>query len=119
MKTVLKLEELGCLLLAFYLFLALPYAWWWFLVLLLAPDISMLGYLFGPQIGALVYNFVHHKGVAIALYLLGGYANLPLLQLVGLILFGHSSMDRVFGYGLKYGDAFEHTHLGLIGKRAQ
>ncbi len=118
MKTILKLEELFCLFLAFYLFLALPYAWWWFLVLLLTPDISMIGYLFDSQIGAIVYNLVHHKGVAIALYLLGGYINNPLLQLIGLILFGHSSMDRVFGYGLKYMDAFEHTHLGMIGKRA-
>jgi hypothetical protein len=38
------------------------------------------------------------------------------LQLAGLILFGHSSMDRVMGYGLKYPDAFQHTHLGMIGK---
>jgi uncharacterized protein YbjT (DUF2867 family) len=25
-------------------------------------------------------------------------------------------MDRVLGYGLKYPDAFKHTHLGTIGK---
>jgi hypothetical protein len=24
-------------------------------------------------------------------------------------------MDRIFGYGLKYPDAFQHTHLGWIG----
>ena len=24
-------------------------------------------------------------------------------------------MDRMFGYGLKYDDAFKHTHLGWIG----
>ena len=117
MKTILKLEEFFCLCLAFYLFLALPYAWWWFFVLLLMPDISMVGYLMGPKIGAGLYNLVHHKGVGIALYIVGTYSHLPLLQLIGLILFGHSSMDRIFGYGLKYPDAFEHTHLGLIGKR--
>jgi hypothetical protein len=38
------------------------------------------------------------------------------LQLAGLILFGHSSMDRVLGYGLKYSDSFQHTHLGMLGK---
>ena len=37
-------------------------------------------------------------------------------MLGGLILFGHSSMDRILGYGLKYPDSFEHTHLGMIGK---
>ena len=25
-------------------------------------------------------------------------------------------MDRIFGYGLKFGDNFHHTHLGWIGK---
>jgi hypothetical protein len=38
------------------------------------------------------------------------------LQLAGIILFTHSSMDRVFGYGLKYPDSFNNTHLGPIGK---
>jgi hypothetical protein len=31
-------------------------------------------------------------------------------------LLGHSSFDRVLGYGLKYDDDFKHTHLGWIGK---
>lgn len=119
MKILLKLEELFCLFLAFYLYLALGYAWWWFFVLLLTPDLSMIGYLWGPRIGALLYNGVHHKAIGIALYLLGAYFHVQMLELIGLILFGHSSMDRVFGYGLKYADAFEQTHLGLIGKRAQ
>jgi hypothetical protein len=32
-------------------------------------------------------------------------------------LFGHSNMDRLLGYGLKYPDAFQNTHLGVIGKK--
>ena len=31
-------------------------------------------------------------------------------------LFGHSSFDRVFGYGLKHENAFQNTHLGRIGR---
>jgi hypothetical protein len=31
-------------------------------------------------------------------------------------LFGHSAFDRMLGYGMKYTDSFQHTHLGLIGK---
>ena len=31
-------------------------------------------------------------------------------------LFGHSSFDRIMGYGLKHEDAFQNTHLGKIGK---
>ena len=39
------------------------------------------------------------------------------LFLLGIFLFAHSAFDRIFGYGLKYADAFQHTHLGWIGKR--
>lgn len=119
MKTLLKIEELFLAALAFYLFVSLDDAWWWFFLLLLAPDLSMLGYAFGPKAGAWTYNLAHHKGLAVALYLLGGYAQLPLLQLAGLILLGHSSLDRVLGYGLKYPDSFQNTHLGRIGRPTQ
>lgn len=115
MMNLIKLEELLLAILAFYLFLALDYAWWWFLILFLAPDISMLGYLFGPKVGAWTYNMAHHKGVAIALFFLGSTIGIQWLQLVGLIVFSHSSLDRVFGYGLKFADSFQHTHLGRIG----
>jgi len=117
MKTILKFEEVAAFGLAFYLFLGLEYVWWWFFVLLLAPDLSMIGYLAGPKIGAFVYNVAHHKGVAILVYIVGAYFNNQLLQLIGLILFGHSSMDRALGYGLKYPDSFQNTHLGMIGKQ--
>ncbi len=118
MKTLLKIEELLLAALAFYLFLQLDYAWWWFLVLFLAPDLSMLGYLLGPKAGAWSYNLVHHKGVAVALFVLGAYAQVQWLQLAGLVMLAHSSLDRVLGYGLKYPDSFQHTHLGRIGRAA-
>ncbi len=38
------------------------------------------------------------------------------LIVTGLILYGHASLDRIFGYGLKFGNSFQHTHLGWIGK---
>ncbi|MGI9550678.1 MAG: DUF4260 domain-containing protein, partial [Aurantibacter sp.] len=79
------------------------------------PDISMLGYILGNKVGAFTYNLFHHKGLAITIYLLGIYLSLPLLQLVGILLFSHASMDRIFGYGLKYDKGFKYTHLGEIG----
>jgi hypothetical protein len=118
MKTLIKIEELFLALLAFYLFLAFGFAWWWFFVLLLAPDISMLGYIFGPKAGAWTYNAVHFKAVAVAVFILGGYVHIAWLQAAGLIILAHSSLDRVLGYGLKYADAFQHTHLGWIGRAA-
>ena len=116
MEKVLKLEEAAMFILGIYLFNLLDYDWWWFLVLILAPDIGMIGYLFGNKIGAATYNIFHHKGVAILVFLLGIYLSQPLLQLVGIILFSHSAMDRILGYGLKYNKGFKFTHLGEIGK---
>lgn len=116
MKTILKAEELSMFVLSIILFSQLDYAWWWFLVLILFPDIGMLGYLVNTKLGALTYNILHHKGIALLLYFIGIYFEIELLKLTGIILFGHASMDRIFGYGLKFGDAFKHTHLGYIGK---
>lgn len=115
MKNSLKLEEVLLFGLGVYLFSLLPFEWWWFLVLILVPDIGMLGYLFGNKTGALTYNLFHHKGVAIAIYLTGSYLSMPMIQLIGVILFAHSAMDRIFGYGLKYNKGFKFTHLGEIG----
>lgn len=116
MKTTLKLEELGMFVLGIYLFSELHFSWWWFLVLILTPDVSMLGYIVNSKIGGFTYNLFHHKGIAILVYLLGIYFNNQLTQLFGLILFSHASFDRIFGYGLKYSSSFHDTHLGKIGK---
>jgi hypothetical protein len=116
MKTILKLEELGMFALGVFLFSQLSYQWWWFLVLLLLPDIGMLGYVINTKIGAITYNIFHHKGLAMFIYFLGIYFDIELLKLIGIILFAHAAMDRVFGYGLKYLDNFKNTHLGEIGK---
>lgn len=115
MKNLLKLEEFGQFLFSIILFNQLDYAWWVFPACILLPDLSMIGYAFNTKTGAWVYNFFHHKLIAIAVIGLGFWLNNSLLTLVGVILFGHSSMDRMFGYGLKFEDSFQNTHLGLIG----
>jgi hypothetical protein len=101
LKTLVRLEELTLVALSFYLFLALHYAWWWFPVLFFFPDISLAGYLINPKVGAVTYNLIHHKAVSVLLYLLGSLTHLPGLQLAGVVLFGHSSLDRVLGFGLQ------------------
>jgi hypothetical protein len=117
MKTSLKIEELLMLCLGIFLFSQLNFEWWWFLVLILTPDFSMLGYVINTRIGTFCYNFFHHKAVAICIYFIGIYMQNEIVQLIGIILFSHASMDRVFGYGLKYSDSFNKTHLGTIGKK--
>lgn len=118
MNKLLKLEEVAMFLLALLMFeQQSAYSWWLFAAFLLAPDLSMIGYAAGPKTGAYVYNFFHHKGVALLIYFIGVYFVVDELVFAGIILFAHSSMDRVFGYGLKFITGFSDTHLGKIGKK--
>lgn len=116
MKWLLKLEELVMLLLSIFLLLNGNAAWYWYLLILLGPDVSMLAYLINNKFGAAIYNLFHHKGVAILLFLTGMYLNHDLLIQSGVVLFGHASLDRLAGYGLKYNRGFAFTHLCIIGK---
>ncbi len=99
-----------------FLFWKTDFDWWWFPALLLLPDMSMIGYIINNKIGAYLYNLVHHKGLALLVYVIGFFMGSVAIQLAGIILFAHSSMDRLFGYGLKHTDSFRHTHLGKIGE---
>jgi Domain of unknown function (DUF4260) len=116
MRNLLRLEGFALFVLSIFLFSQLAYPWWFYPLLFFVPDLSMVGYLGGPRLGAIIYNAVHHYAVSIGLYILGFFLGLPLLQLIGVILLGHSSLDRALGYGLKYEDSFQNTHLGKIGQ---
>lgn len=116
MKFVIQLEEVAMLVISIYALYFLNADWWIYLLLLFGPDISMLGYLAGNKAGAVSYNLFHHKAIAIAIFLAGFISQAYLLELTGVILFGHSSLDRMLGYGLKYFQGFSFTHLGQIGR---
>lgn len=115
MKTLLNLEEAAILIATYAGSLYLGFAWWVFFAWLLAPDLSMVGYLVNTRVGAFMYNLAHHKGTAVVVFLTGLYLGSEQWMFAGLLLLGHSAMDRIFGYGLKYADDFKHTHLGWIG----
>jgi hypothetical protein len=117
MKTILRLEELMMLLLSAWVLYFFGAVWWWYLLMLIGPDISMAGYLAGNKAGAISYNLFHHKGIAIALIIAGVRLNNTVLMFSGIILFGHSSLDRFAGYGLKTFEGFKFTHLGKIGRK--
>lgn len=124
MKTLLKLEEAAQFAACVVALALIGVPWWAYLLLLLGPDISMLGYLVGPRTGAFFYNLLHHKGLAMLVFAVGLGIELgnmltnvqSVVVPTAIILYGHASMDRIFGYGLKFGDNFHHTHLGWIGK---
>ena len=89
----------------------------WFIPVLLAVDISMVGYLRGPVAGAWGYNLFHNWATALVVLGAGLVASLPLVAMIGAVLVAHVGMDRAAGYGLKLTTSFQDTHLGRIGKR--
>lgn len=117
MKNIIKLEELAMFGLSVWALSFFNAEWWCYLLLLLGPDFSMIGYAGGNKLGAFMYNIFHHKGVAILIFILGFLLSDVTIEIAGIILFGHSSMDRMFGYGLKLNEGFKYTHLGLIDKK--
>src|SRR5918997_6797260 len=89
-------------------------SWLLFALLLLVPDLSMLGYLAGPRAGAAVYNVFHAYPLPAVLGAFGLLGGSPLAVAVALVWFAHIGMDRLVGYGLKYPTEFKDTHLGRV-----
>lgn len=113
----LRAEGMAALVGGLWGWLALGAPWPLFVVLLLAPDVSMVGYLRGTHAGAISYNIVHNWATGGLVLGLGAALAAPALVFAGIILIAHVGMDRLFGYGLKYPTSFQDTHLGRIGKR--
>ena len=90
----------------------------WLLVvpLLLVPDVSAVGYLAGPRVGAFTYNAIHNWVPGLAVLALGAWLVSPAIVLAGSILVAHVGMDRAVGYGLKLPSSFRVTHLGRMGR---
>ncbi len=88
--------------------------WWLYLVLALAPDLSMLGYLAGPRAGAAAYDTAHTYVLPVALAALGVVSDVGTLTAVGLVWIAHIGVDRAVGYGLKYPSGFKDTHLQRV-----
>ena len=76
----------------------------------------MVGYIHNARTGARLYNLVHHRALAVVVWLAGYFAGNIAIEFTGLILFSHATMDRMLGYGLKYESGFRFTHLGEVGK---
>ena len=109
----LRAEGAAQLLLALVLFQSSGASWWLFGALILAPDLSAIGYLAGPRHGARLYNLVHSTVIPLPLLALGLLAQMPLLTALAAIWWAHIGMDRAVGYGLKHPDSFKRTHLSL------
>ena len=116
MTALLRVEGLALGLFCVALYSALDQPWWIFAVLFLAPDLSLLGYLGGPRIGAAAYNVVHTWVAVVLLLAVAWYGfdgDATVLSLA-FILGAHIGVDRALGYGLKYESGFKDTHLGSL-----
>jgi hypothetical protein len=89
-------------------------SWVLFVLLFLAPDVSMLGYVVGTRVGAGVYNVFHTYALPAALAAYGLVGGSTVAVSVALIWFAHIGVDRMLGYGLKYSSGFKDTHLGRV-----
>jgi hypothetical protein len=91
-------------------------SWIWFFALFLAPDLSMVGYVFGPKVGAVTYNIGHLYMWPVGLLAAGLVFDTSLATTPALSWIAHIAFDNVMGYGLKLPIGFEYTALGPIGR---
>jgi hypothetical protein len=113
---ILRVEGAVILSLALFLYVRGEGTWLFLVVLLLAPDVGMLGYLAGPRLGAITYNALHTAVGPAALAVIGILTESPGATSVALVWFAHIGLDRMLGYGLKHTSGFRETHLGRIGR---
>lgn len=113
----MRIEGLLTLVAALFFYYFFQGSWLLFIVLLFAPDLSMLGYSMNPQTGARIYNIVHSYALPIILLLIGWHFQLKPCFFVSLIWIAHIGMDRSFGFGLKEDTHFKDTHSGRIGRK--
>lgn len=90
--------------------------WRWFFALFLLPDLSMIGYVFGPRVGAVAYNIGHLYAWPVGLLATGLACHASFATTAALSWIAHIAFDNVVGYGLKLPTGFEYTALGPIGR---
>lgn len=113
-RLLLHAEGLAVLAGALALYFDAGYGWLLLVLLALAPDLSMLGYVAGPSVGSVAYDLVHTYVGPVALAVIGVLAGSDLAVQLALIWLAHLGADRLLGYGLKYPTGFKDTHLQRV-----
>ncbi|MCS3744285.1 MULTISPECIES: DUF4260 domain-containing protein [unclassified Rhizobium] len=108
----LRLEGLAVLACATSYYWHSGFSWIVFAALFFAPDIFMVGYLLNSRLGALIYNIGHSYVTPCLIIAASLFSDIEFGIAMGIIWIAHIGFDRAVGYGLKYTDAFQHTHLG-------
>lgn len=100
-RTWLRLEGLAIFAASLLFYRWQLESWWKFAALFLLPDLSFVGFLGGPALGARVYNLAHNYVVPIFLACwalsIGREDVVPL----ALIWTAHIGFDRLLGFSLR------------------
>lgn len=111
-KVLLRVEGAVALGLALIAYAAIGKSWWLFILLFLVPDVALLAYFANPRVLAVAYNTMHTYLLPGGLFALGFITGRGTPMAVALIWIAHIGIDRVLGFGLKYGDASpKESHL--------
>lgn len=110
-RNFLRLEGALVAAVAAYFYAQSDASWWLFALLVMAPDISMVGYVKDRELGAKCYNAGHTYIAPAILWLVLSTLNVELAGPLALIWIVHIGADRLLGYGLKYPGSFKQTHL--------
>ena len=107
----LRLEAAALLTAAAIAYTTTHQPWWLIPAAFLVPDLSALGYRRDPRQGARLYNLAHATPLPAILLAVAWTQHKQFLGALGLIWLMHIAIDRLLGFGLKYPDEFQHTHL--------
>lgn len=89
------------LLLLIIYFYYYDYSLWWFLIGLLIPDLSAIGFLTGEKAGNITYNAGHTIILPLILLVSGLLTGNDTFRMIGLIWLIHIYMDRMLGFDLR------------------
>ena len=112
----LRIESFAIAAMVLFFFNVSSGNWLLFAIMVLVPDLSMLGYLAGPRMGAIIYNSAHNYAAPVGLAAFGWFGNQGMLVTLALIWMTHIAVDRALGFGLKSVSGFKETHLGRLGR---
>jgi len=113
-KKHIHIEGAFVFLASLYFYWQLGGGWGMFLLLLLVPDIAMIGYLKDKTVGLALYNLAHNYLFPLLVGMFGYSQGNETVMLIALIWVAHIGMDRTLGYGFKYPTDFKDTHISRL-----
>ena len=110
-RLLLQLEGAAVLIVSLLFYHWNQGSWLQFALLILVPDLSMLGFAANIRVGAITYNAVHTYVGPLCWLVYSFASHRPAAVSLSLIWIAHIGFDRMIGVGLKYPTRFNDTHL--------